>query len=96
MKKLYYVYMMSNISKMIYTGMTSDLEFRVYQHKNKQMEGFTKKYNLYKLVYYEDTDDVSYAILREKEIKGWRGEKKIALIESMNPNWNDLAKDWSS
>ncbi|MEX0608687.1 MAG: GIY-YIG nuclease family protein [Balneolaceae bacterium] len=96
MKKLYYVYMMSNVSRMIYTGMTSDLELRVYQHKNKLVEGFTKKYNLHKLVYYDDTDDVSFAIKREKEIKGWRREKKIALIESMNPNWNDLAKDWSS
>lgn len=96
MKKTYYIYMMSNVSKMIYTGMSGDLQRRVYQHKNKLIDCFTKKYNLYKLVYYEETDDVGYAIMREKQIKGWRREKKISLIEGMNPNWDDLAKEWYS
>jgi putative endonuclease len=94
MGKVYYVYMLSNTSRMIYTGMTNDLQRRVYEHKNKLIDGFTKKYNLHKLVYYDETDDVGYAIRREKEIKGWSKKKKKALIESMNPLWKDLAKDW--
>ncbi|MDR9418180.1 GIY-YIG nuclease family protein [Gracilimonas sp.] len=88
--------MLGNTSKMIYTGMTGNLERRIYEHKNKLVEGFTKKYNLHSLVYYDWTDDVGYAIQREKEIKGWSRKKKIELIESMNPNWEDLAKDWFS
>ena len=84
------------MSKMLYIGVTNDLERRVYEHKNKLKEGYTKKYNLHKLVYYEETDDIGRAIEREKELKGWRREKKIALFESTNPNWNDLAEDWFS
>ena len=76
--------------------MTNDLHQRVYQHKQKLINGFTKKYNLYKLVYYAETDDVGYAIQREKEIKGWSRKKKKQLIDSLNPNWSDLAKDWYS
>ncbi|MEQ8524455.1 GIY-YIG nuclease family protein [Gracilimonas sp.] len=96
MGKSYYVYILSNNSRMLYTGMTNDLQQRVYQHKQKQVSGFTKKYNLYKLVYYAETDDVGYAIRREKEIKGWSRKKKKELIESINPEWRDLAKDWYS
>ena len=81
---------------MLYIGVTNNLERRVYEHKNKLKEGYTKKYNLHKLVYYEETDDIGRAIEREKELKGWRREKKIALFESTNPNWNDLAEDWFS
>ena len=88
----YYVYIMSNRSKTIYTGVTNNLERRVYQHKSKQMQGFTAKYNLTRLVYYEETADVISAISREKTIKGWLRAKKIALIESVNPSWNDLAR----
>jgi len=88
----YYVYIMSNRSKTIYTGVTNNLERRVYQHKSKQIQGFTAKYNLTRLVYYEETADVISAISREKTIKGWLRAKKIALIESVNPSWNDLAR----
>jgi len=90
--KHYYVYIMSNRSKTIYTGVTNNLERRVYQHKSKQIQGFTAKYNLTRLVYYEETADVISAISREKTIKGWLRAKKIALIESVNPSWNDLAR----
>jgi putative endonuclease len=88
--------MLSNTSKMIYIGMTGNLERRIFEHKNKLVGGFTKKYNLHLLVYYDWTDDVGYAIQREKQIKGWSRKKKIKLIERMNPNWEDLAKDWFS
>ena len=71
--------------------MTNDLRRRVYEHKNKLIEGFSKKYNLNKLVYFEQTNSVRSAIEREKEIKKWRREKKIFLIESMNKDWNDLS-----
>jgi len=90
--KHYYVYIMSNRSKTIYTGVTNNLERRVYQHKSKQIQGFTAKYNLTRLVYYEETADVISAISREKTIKRWLRAKKIALIESVNPSWNDLAR----
>ncbi len=78
----------------LYTGVSGDLERRVYEHKNKLLPGFTSKYNLRRLVYHEETTDISVAIAREKEIKGWRREKKIALIESMNPDWDDLSEGW--
>jgi len=74
----------------LYTGMTNDLLFRVYEHKKDIKEGFTKKYNIKMLVYYEQTDDVSYAIEREKQLKWWRRKWKIELIETENPGWNDL------
>ena len=96
MKKTYCVYLLSNTSKMLYTGMTNDLLRRVFEHKQKQVDGFTKKYNLHQLVYYEMTDDVGYAIKREKQIKGWSRKKKIKLITSINPKWEDLARDWFS
>ncbi|NQU26736.1 MAG: GIY-YIG nuclease family protein [Candidatus Marinimicrobia bacterium] len=85
---------MASISKVLYTGVTGDLETRMYQHKNKLVEGFTKKYNIHKLVWYEDTDDVAAAIGYDKKIKGWLRKKKVALIEEKNPSWDDLAKDW--
>jgi putative endonuclease len=77
----------------LYTGVTSDLIKRVYQHKNKLAEGFTKKYNLNKLVYFETTNDVTSAIAREKQIKGWLRTKKNELVESINPEWRDLSDD---
>jgi putative endonuclease len=92
--KQYYVYIITNKSKTLYTGVTSDLIKRVYLHKNHLINGFTKKYNITNLVYYEITNDVNAAIKREKQIKGWLRKKKIALIESINPNWKDLSKDW--
>lgn len=89
----YYVYIMTNPSKTLYTGVTNNLSRRVYEHKSKIIEGFTKKYNITKLVYYEETDDISVAIAREKQIKGWLREKKIKLIESVNPAWKDLGQE---
>ncbi len=89
----YYVYVMTNFSKTLYTGVTNNLEKRVCEHKNKLVEGFTKKYNIAKLVFFEETNDVDVAIAREKQIKGWLREKKIALIESMNPTWKDLSEE---
>jgi len=74
----------------LYTGVTNDLKRRVYQHKEKLVEGFTKKYNITKLVYYEIFDNIKNAILREKQIKGGSRQKKIELINSMNPKWKDL------
>jgi putative endonuclease len=90
----YYVYIMANRSETLYTGVTSNLERRVYEHKHKLVDGFTKKYNLTRLVYYEITDDVRSAIAREKQIKGWLRRTKIVLIESMNPQWRDLSDGW--
>jgi putative endonuclease len=92
--RTYYVYILSNVSKTLYTGMTRDLYRRVWQHRMKQIVGFTHKYNITMLVYYEETSDVNIAIHREKQIKGWRRQKKVGLIESMNPEWLDLSADW--
>ena len=91
--KNYYVYVLTNYSKTLYTGVTNDLQRRVYQHKNKTVPGFTTKYRINRLVYYEVFNDVREAIAREKQIKGWLREKKIALIESMNPTWRELSED---
>jgi putative endonuclease len=89
----YYVYIMTNNSGTLYTGMTNDLQRRVFEHKNKLGEGFSKRYNLNRLVYYEITSDVNAAIAREKQIKGWRRAKKLALIQSVNPTWKDLSEE---
>ena len=89
----YYVYIMTNSSKTLYIGVTSNLEKRVFEHKNKLINGFTNKYNITKLVHFEITEDVNSAIAREKQIKGWLRKKKIALIEKCNPNWKDLSGD---
>jgi putative endonuclease len=85
---------MTNRSGTLYIGVTNDLERRVYQHKTKQVEGFTKKYNLMQLVYFESGADILEAIAREKQLKGWRRSKKLALINSSNPKWNDLSDAW--
>ena len=88
---MYYVYILTNWSNgVLYTGVTNNLERRLYEHKNKLVNGFTGKYNVDKLVYYDNTTDVKAAIAREKQIKGWTRRKKIDLIESMNPQWKDL------
>ncbi len=92
--KQYYIYIMTNKSGTLYTGVTSNLRRRVYEHKNKLAECFTKKYNITKLVYYEETSDINAAITREKQIKGWLRKKKIALIKSQNPQWKDLSEGW--
>ena len=88
---MYYVYIITNKSKtVLYTGVTNNIERRMYEHKNKQIEGFTKRYNVNQLVYYESYSDVNYAISREKQIKNLLRRKKEELINSMNPNWDDL------
>jgi putative endonuclease len=90
----YYVYLMTNKNNaVIYTGVTNDLKRRVYEHKEKLIDGFTKKYNINKLVYFESTNDVSSAIQREKQIKAGSRKKKIDLINSINPEWKDLYND---
>jgi putative endonuclease len=96
--KQFFVYIMTNGPKpaVLYAGVTGNLRRRVWQHKNKLMSGFTRRYNLTCLVYYERFFYPDAAIDREKEIKGWRRSKKIKLIESMNPRWEDLAKDWAN
>lgn len=93
-ERTYYVYMLASKTRRLYVGVTNDLERRVWQHRTKAIEGFTSKYNIERLMWYESTSDVMAAIKREKEIKGWRREKKIKLIEAENPGWVDLAKDW--
>ena len=78
----------------MYVGVTNDLVRRLYEHKNKLVNGFTEKYNVNKLVYFEETKDVRSALTREKEIKKWRREKKDALVVSMNPEWKELSPKW--
>jgi putative endonuclease len=92
--KEYYVYILMNKSGMLYTGVTNDLERRLFQHKTKFNEGFTNKYNIDRLVYFETTDDVTIAISREKQIKGMLKTKKLELIKSMNPYMDDLGEGW--
>lgn len=91
----YYVYILASATNYtLYIGVTGDLLRRVYEHKNHLApEGFTSKYNVHKLVYFEQTSDVRAALEREKQLKGWRRSKKNALIESMNPEWKDLYPD---
>ena len=89
----YHVYIMTNRTRRLYIGVTSDLQRRVYEHKHRLVPGFTSKYFLQRLVYVEDTNDVAAAIAREKELKGRRRSKKIALIERVNPQWSDLSRD---
>jgi putative endonuclease len=94
MEHQYFVYLMTNKSNtVIYTGVTNDLKRRVYEHKEKLIDGFTKKYNVNKLVYFEFTSDINSAIQREKHIKAGSRQKKIDLINSMNKEWKDLFND---
>ena len=95
MERQYCIYILSNKNNtVLYTGVTNNLPRRIYEHKAKLVDGFTKRYNLNKLVYYEVFDQVEYAILREKQIKGGSRAKKIALIISMNPKWLDLSLEF--
>jgi len=95
MSKEYYIYIMTNKSCILYTGVTNNLMRRVHEHKNKlNSNSFTSKYNIQFLVYYESTSSVHAAIAREKQIKGWLRKKKIALIDSRNPEWKDLSEEW--
>jgi putative endonuclease len=94
MTKQYYIYILSNASRRIYVGVTNNLERRVYEHKHMLIPGFTSEYKITRLVYFEITSDVLAAIAREKQIKGWLRSKKLALIDSQNPTWEDLSKEW--
>ena len=88
---LYYVYILTNTyNTVLYTGVTNNLERRCYQHKHKLVKGFTQKYNVSKLIYFEIFDDINLAIAREKQIKGYSRAKKVALIDKFNKNWNEL------
>ncbi len=92
---MYFVYILTNWNNsVLYIGVTSNLERRLYEHKNHLADGFTDKYNVTKLVYYEHTSDVRAAISREKQLKGWTRAKKIALVSSANPSWCDLSRQW--
>lgn len=90
--KSYYVYILVNRSGLFYTGITNNLERRIYEHKNKLVKGFTEKYNINKLMYYSEFSDVNEAIAWEKKVKDWRREKKISLIKTINPNLTDLGE----
>lgn len=91
----YYVYILTNwTDEVMYVGMTNNLERRLVEHREKKVKGFTQKYNLTKLVYYEHCHDVNSAIAREKQLKNWSRKKKNTLVETMNPEWADLAKGW--
>jgi putative endonuclease len=92
--KIYYVYMMASQRRVLYVGITSHIEHRVFQHKTHAFGGFTAQYNVTNLVYFERYGSVMQAIRREKELKDWRREKKVALIESGNPKWRDLSYGW--
>ena len=90
----YFVYIMASKSRVLYTGMTNNLSARVLEHKTEQLGGFTKRYRVHRLVYFESYNYVQTAISREKEIKRWIRQRRVALIESTNPTWEDLAGDW--
>ena len=92
--KYYCVYIMGSLSGTLYVGVTGQLHQRVFQHKFHHFEGFTDKYDVTRLLYGESYDDVHKALAREKQLKGWRREKKIALIMKRNPHWVDLAAEW--
>jgi putative endonuclease len=93
-RKTYSVYIMGSLSGTLYIGMSGNLYNRVFEHKFHCIEGFTEKYGVVRLLYFESFDEVVKAINREKQLKGWKRAKKIALIESVNPHWEDLARDW--
>ena len=93
---MYFVYILSNWSdSVLYVGVTSNLPRRLYEHRNGLADGFTRKYHVHKLVFFECTGDVRSAIAREKQLKGWTRKKKVSLIETQNPEWRDLSVDWT-
>ena len=93
----YYVYILTNWDdSVMYVGVTNNLERRLYEHRNHLVDGFTKKYNVHKLVYYEYTNDVYSALEREKQLKGWSRAKKNALVAKSNPTWSDLSTEWEN
>ena len=95
-EKRYYVYIMASRSLNLYTGVTNSIYHRALQHKSGEIDGFTKKYNINRLVYYETFEHIGNAIAREKQVKAWTRAKRLALIKSINPTWQDLAEDWGA
>jgi putative endonuclease len=92
---VYYVYILSNINKTLYIGVTNNLSRRHFEHTTEiKINSFTNRYHIYKLVYVESYSDIHIAITREKQLKKWNRTKKIQIIEKHNPHWNDLSKDW--
>jgi putative endonuclease len=96
MPRTFYVYILANRTCRLYIGVTNNLLRRLFEHRTGITTGFAHRYNITRLVYWESTNDPRAAITREKQIKGWRREKKINLIESMNPNWRDLSEGWET
>jgi putative endonuclease len=94
MTRQYYIYVMASISRVLYVGVTNDLRRRVQEHKAGEILGFTKRYNVNRLVYFAATGEARVALEREKQIKSWRRSKKIQLIERENPGWRDLSLEW--
>ena len=94
--RTYYVYVMASRSRVLYTGVTNDLTRRVNEHKRGLNPGFTSKYRVTRLVYFEEYADIRDAIAREKAIKGWKRSRKTSLVEARNPAWEDLAREWFS
>lgn len=96
MAETYYVYILSSKRNgTLYIGVTNDLERRLYEHRNNLIEGFTNKYNVHRLVYFEDVNDIQSALQREKQLKRWTRKWKLELIEKVNPEWRDLANDFN-
>ncbi len=93
-RHVYHVYILASKSRVLYTGVTNDLQRRVVEHKLQRVPGFTQRYNVTELMYFEAYRDVRDAIAREKQVKAWSRAKRITLIESMNPHWRDLSADW--
>ena len=96
MERSFFVYIVSSRSGTLYIAMCNNIERRMFEHKSGEFEGFASKYHCNRLVYFERFDEVINAINREKQLKGWRREKKVALIEAMNPRWADLAEKWGA
>ena len=94
--RTYFVYILANKSRSLYGGVTNDLERRIYEHRSKLVPGFTNRYKIDRLVYFEQMGDVRSAIAREKQIKGWLPTRKLELIEAENPTWEDLSADWAN
>jgi putative endonuclease len=90
----YFVYILTSKSRTIYIGVTNNLERRVLEHRSKIIPGYTREYNIDRLVYFEIFGDIRQAINREKQLKGWKRSKKIRLLETINPTWEDLSMDW--
>ena len=91
--KRYWVYILTNPTRTLYIGVTSNLQRRIHEHQHKVRGGFTSRYHITQLVYFEETNDVHAALTREKQLKGWKRARKIALIEAFNPEWKDLSRD---